>query len=241
MQIKQLEVCAFNIQSSLIAQKIGASRVELCDNPIEGGTTPSFGTIKQVRENISIDLFPIVRPRSGNYYYSADEYQIIKNDIEACRILECNGISIGAQTINGEIDKDWLKRIVDWAGSLKVTCNRAFDGVPDIFKALEDIIECGCERVLTSGGEIGAPQGTEILKKLVEQAGDRIIIMPGAGIKSSNLKQLVDETKATEFHASAREVAVNPLHYINRKINDYGNLYVSSETELQKMIDILRH
>lgn len=207
MQTNQLEVCAFNIQTSLIAQNLGANRVELSDNPIEGVTTPSFGTIRQVRENISIDLFPIIRSRSGNYFYSKDEYEIIKHDIEACRMLGCNGISVGTQTIYTEIDKDWLKRIFEWAGPLKVTCNRAFDGTPDLFKAMEDIIECGCARVLTSGGEIGAPQGTDVLKKLVDQAGNRIIIMPGAGVKSSNLRQQINETRASQYYASAREVA----------------------------------
>jgi len=236
---KKLEVCAFNVQSGIIAQKVGASRVELCDNPLEGGTTPSYGTIELLRDKISIDLYPIIRPRSGNYFYDKDEYDIIKKDIKRCREIGCNGISAGTQTITGEIDKEWLMRIVDWAGPLGVTCNRAFDGTPDIFQALEDIIKCGCERVLTSGGEAGAPQGAAILKKLVKQAADRIIIMPGAGIKSSNLKQLLDETHATQFHASAREVALNPLGYINTKIKDYGNLYVSSEIELKKMIAIL--
>lgn len=236
---KKLEVCAFNVQSGIIAQKVGASRVELCDNPLEGGTTPSHGTIELLRDKISIDLYPIIRPRSGNYFYDKDEYDIIKKDIKRCREIGCNGISVGTQTITGEIDKEWLLRIVDWAGPLGVTCNRAFDGTPDLFQALEDIIDCGCERVLTSGGETGAPQGAAILEKLVKQAADRIIIMPGAGIKSSNLKQLLDETHATQFHASARQVALNPLGYINTKINDYGNLYVSSEVELKKMIAIL--
>ena len=236
---KQLEVCAFNVQSSLIAQRAGATRVELCDNPIEGGTTPSYGTIKYVRENISIDLYPILRPRSGNYYYSLDEYQILKNDIEICRLLGCNGISVGAQTINGKIDKDRLKRIVDLAGAMGVTCNRCFDGTPDLFEALEDIIECGCERVLTSGGETGAPQGAKILQQLVQQAGERIIIMPGAGVKSENLRELMAVSKAQQYHASARVVAPNPLTYQNKKISDYGNLFISSEEELKKMVAIL--
>jgi copper homeostasis protein len=239
MSTKQLEVCAFNIQSCLIAQEVGAKRVELCDNPIEGGTTPSYGTIKQVREKISIDLYPIIRPRSGNYYYSEDEYQIIKNDIEICRTLGCNGISVGTQTIDAKIDTEWLKRIVEWAGPMGVTCNRAFDGTPDLFEALEDLITCGCERVLTSGGAIGAPQGAQVLKKLVEQAGDRIIIMPGAGIKSGNISTLVNTCGAKEYHASARAIAPNPLSYINSEINDYGNVYISGKEEIGRIVGIL--
>lgn len=241
MPVRVLEVCAFNIQSCIIAERAGAIRVELCDNPVEGGTTPSYGTIKQVREKIAIDLYPILRPRSGNYYYNEDEYAILKKDIEACRELGCNGISVGTQNINGEIDTEWLKRIVEWAGPLGVTCNRAFDGAPDPSKALEDIIACGCERVLTSGQKTAAPDAGELLGKLVKQAGDRIIIMPGAGIKSTNLKKLIEESNATQFHGSARAIAPNPLKYINTRVNDYGNLYISDEDEVRAMVNILNN
>lgn len=241
MSARILEVCAFNIQSSLVAERAGAVRVELCDNPVEGGTTPSYGTIKQVREKISIDLYPIIRPRSGNYHYNEDEYAIIKKDIEACRELGCNGISVGTQTINAEIDKEWLKRIVEWAGPMGVTCNRAFDGTPDPFKALEDLIECGCERVLTSGQKSAAPDAGELLGKLVKQAGDRIIIMPGAGVKSINLKKLIEESDARQFHSSARAVAPNPLIYINKQVSDYGNVYISDEDEVRAMVAVLQN
>jgi copper homeostasis protein len=240
MVVKQLEVCAFNIQSCLAAEHAGAARVELCDNPVEGGTTPSYGTIKQVRESITIDLYPIIRPRSGNYFYEPNEYEIIKHDIQICKELGCNGISVGAQLVSGEIDKDWMKRIVEWAGPMGVTCNRAFDGTPDMYQALDDLIECGCERVLTSGGETAAPDAAVILKKLVQQANGRIIIMPGAGVKSSNLANLMAQSGASQYHASARAVVDNPLAYINTKINDYGKVYVSLESELVKMIEILK-
>lgn len=239
MSKRILEVCAFNIQSCKNAERAGAKRVELCDNPIEGGTTPSFGTIKVVRESISIDLYPIIRPRSGNYFYNEDEYAIIKSDIEACKQLGCNGISVGTQKINGEIDTEWLKRIVEWAGPLGVTCNRAFDGTPDPFKALEDIIECGCERVLTSGQKSAAPDAGDILNQLVQQANNRIVIMPGAGIKSSNLKKLIEECNALQYHASARVIAENPVTYVNKQVSDYGNVYISDEEEVRAMVTIL--
>jgi copper homeostasis protein len=240
MSGRVLEVCAFNIQSCIIAERAGAVRVELCDNPVEGGTTPGYGTMKIVREKISIDLYPIIRPRSGNYYYNEDEYAIIKKDIQACREIGCNGISVGTQNINGEIDTEWLKRIVEWAGPLGVTCNRAFDGTPDPFKALEDIINCGCERVLTSGQKSAAPDAGEILGKLVQQAGDYIIIMPGAGVKSSNLQKLIAQSKASQYHASARTMAPNPLKYINSQVTDYGNVYISDEDEVRAMVAVLQ-
>jgi copper homeostasis protein len=234
-----LEVCAFNIQSCLIAERAGAARVELCDNPVEGGTTPSWGTIKQAREKISLPLYPIIRPRSGNYWYNDDEYKIMQQDIEACKQLGCNGISVGVGTINAEIDTDRMKRIVEWAYPMGVTCNRVFDGTPDPFTALEDLIACGCERILTSGQKGAAPDASGILKQLVQQAAERIIIMPGAGVKSSNIAALKAACGATEFHASARTVLPNPLTFINTSVSDYGNVYVADEEEVRRMVSIL--
>ena len=235
-----LEVCAFHIDSCLIAEQAGAVRVELCDNPIEGGTTPSYGTIKQVREKISIRLYPILRPRSGNYFYSDAEFAILKDDIQMCKQLGCDGISVGIQTIDAEIDTERLKRIVDWAGPMGVTCNRVFDCAPDPFKALEEIISCGCERILTSGQKTAAPDAAALLAKLVAQAGDRISIMPGAGIKSSNVAQLQAACGATEFHASARKAAPNPVTFINKEVSDYGNVYIADADEVKALIAALK-
>jgi copper homeostasis protein len=235
-----LEVCAFTIQSCITAEKAGAARVELCDNPIEGGTTPSYGTIKQVREKISIRLYPIIRPRAGNYFYTDDEYAIMKKDIEICRELGCDGISVGAQTIDSEIDVEMFKRIVEWAGPMGVTCNRAFDGARDPFKALEDIISTGCERILTSGQKTAAPDAAPLLAQLVKQAGNRIIIMPGAGVKSGNIRKLADESGAREFHSSARIVAPNPVTYVNKEVSDYGHVYVADEEEVRAMVQALQ-
>lgn len=235
-----LEVCAFHIDSCVIAERAGAARVELCDNPIEGGTTPSYGTIRRAREKTSILLYPILRPRSGNYFYSDQEFAILKEDILMCKELGCDGISVGVQTIDAQIDTERLKRIVDWAGSMGVTCNRAFDCAPDPFKALEDIINCGCERILTSGQKTAAPDAASLLKQLVEQAGDRIIIMPGAGVKSSNIAKLKEETGATEFHSSARVIAPNPVTFLNKEVSDYGNVYIADEKEVKAMVEALK-
>ncbi|TCK85555.1 copper homeostasis protein CutC [Albibacterium bauzanense] len=236
-----LEVCAFHIDSCIIAERCGALRVELCDNPIEGGTTPSYGTIKQVREKISIKLYPLLRPRSGNYFYSDEEFDILKDDIEICKQLGCDGISVGVSKINAEIDTERLKRIVEWAGPMGVTCNRVFDCSPDPFKALEDIIDCGCERVLTSGQKSTANDAAYLLKQLVQQADGRIIIMPGAGVNSSNILNLKNASGAMEFHSSARKIAPNPVTYINKEVSDYGNVYIADETEVKAMIDALNN
>lgn len=235
-----LEVCAFNIQSSIIAEKAGAVRVELCDNPVEGGTNPSYGTIKRVREKISIKLYPILRPRSGNYFYDDEDFAIIKEDISICKELGCDGISVGIQKINGEIDIERFKQIVGWAYPMGVTCNRAFDATPDPFKALEDIIAAGCERVLTSGQASAAPDAGILLGKLVQQANGRISIMPGAGVRSSNLQKLITESGAYEYHTSARKVLPDPMTFQNLNVTDKGDLYLANEEELKAIVSILK-
>jgi copper homeostasis protein len=234
-----LEVCAFNLQSSLIAEKVGAKRVELCENPADGGTTPSYGTIKQTREKIGIDLYPIIRPRGGNFLYDDEEFAIIKQDILLCKQLGCDGISTGVHKQNGEIDTDRLKRIVEWAYPMGVTCHRVFDATPDPFQALEAIIDSGCERILTSGQKSAAPEGIALLAKLVQQADGRITIMPGAGVRSSNIEALINGTGATEFHTSARIAAPDPVTFRNPAIIDATPWYIANEEELKKIIHVL--
>ena len=233
-----LEVCAFNIQSCLIAQKAGAARIELCDNPGDGGTTPSYGAIVAARERVSISLYPIIRPRGGHYLYDDDDLDVMLKDIKICRETGCNGISVGIQKHSGEIDAERLKRIVEFAQPLGVTCNRAFDVTPDPFKALEDIIACGCERVLTSGQAGGATEGIPVLAKLVRQAGQRIVVMPGAGVRSTNIAELIRETHATEYHTSARVAVPNNLPHQNPRILDLGSVCVASEEELRRILSI---
>lgn len=232
----KFELCSFNLQSCIIAEKLGVYRVELCDNPVEGGTTPSYGTIKKTREKIQIKLYPILRPRCGNYYYDADEIAILKEDIRVCKELGCDGISIGVQNIDGSINIDQLKEFVDLAYPMGVTCNRAFDATPDPFEALEDIIDAGCERILTSGQKSGAPEAADLLAQLVQKAGDRIIIMPGAGITAGNIKELMTISGAREFHGSLRKSMPNPMSFANPAVLDYGNVYQPDEEALKAVL-----
>lgn len=235
-----LEVCSFTIQSCIIAEEVGATRIELCDNPLEGGTTPSYGTIRNARERVTIQLFPIIRPRSRDYYYDDDEWQIVLDDVSMCKELGCDGVSIGAQKINGEIDPDRMKRIVEVAYPMEVTCNRAFDAVPDLFSALETLVDAGCRRVLTSGLAETAPEGAELLGKLVKQSGDRISIMPGAGVRSSNILDLIKETGAREYHTSARAAVQSTMEFSNPKVTDAGNMYVADRDELARIISVFQ-
>jgi copper homeostasis protein len=234
-----LEVCAFGIQTCIIAANAGASRVELCDNPIEGGTTPSYGAIKKVREAISIELFPIIRPRSLNYFYDADEWEMVLADVKICKELGCDGISVGVQKIDGTVDADKMKQLVELAYPMEVTSNRVIDAAPDPFKALEILIDAGCCRVLTSGQAPTAPEGLAVLSQLVKQADGRISIMPGAGVKSGNI-ELLKTTGAYEFHTSARKAMPNPVTYSNPQVTDAGNMYVADAEELEKIMAILK-
>jgi len=233
-----LEVCAFNAQSCVIAERAGAVRAELCENPIEGGTTPSYGTLKTAREKVSIQLFPIIRPRAGNYYYTDEEFEIMRKDILFAKEAGCDGISVGIQLRDGNIDIERFKRLVEWAYPMGVTCNRVFDAAPDPYKALEEIIAIGCERVLTSGQKSAAPHAIEILTQLVKQADERISIMPGAGVRSANIEALI-KTGATEFHTSARKVIPNDVTHQNPEILDIGTPVLANEEELLKIVQIL--
>src|SRR4051794_24537161 len=146
-----LEIAAFNIQSALVAAKAGADRIELCENPADGGTTPSFGTLKTVREKINIPVFPIVRPRGGDFLYSDEEFEVIKKDVVLIKSLGFEGIVFGLLKKDGTIDKQRTAKLVELAYPIEVTFHRAFDRAVEPLHALEEIITCGCQQILTSG------------------------------------------------------------------------------------------
>lgn len=202
--IFRLEVIGFNIESCMLAQAAGAHRIELCDNPGEGGTTPSYGFIKSARENLQIELYPIIRPRGGDFFYSDAEFEVMKADVKVCKELGCDGVVIGILHTDGTIDKKRCGELVQLAYPMGVTFHRAFDRVKDDAQALEDVIEIGCERILTSGLVPSALDGAETLASLIKQADERIIIMPGSGVRADNIIGLAKKTGAVEFHTSAR-------------------------------------
>ncbi len=236
----QFELCAFTLQSCLTAEKMGAARVELCDNPIEGGTTPSYGTIKIARQKLSLELYPIIRPRSMNYFYDQEEWQSMLEDVKMCKELGCDGISIGVQLQDGRVDADKMKQLVELAYPMKVTSNRVIDAAPDPYEALDTLINAGCYRVLTSGQAASAPEGVEVLKKLVEQSAGRIRIMPGAGVNSGNVVALAKATGAFEFHGSARMTAPNPVTHQNPQILDSGSMFIADELEVLRITKALK-
>lgn len=197
-----LELCAFNIQSCFVAQAAGAGRIEFCADPVQGGVTPSHGAILYAQEHMAIPVFPMIRPRGGNFIYDRHELEIMRRDILFCKETGSPGIATGIQLPGGRIDLENMKRITAWAYPMQVTCHKVFDGVPDAHSALEDIIAAGCSRVLTSGLGRTAMEGAAVLAALVAQAADRIIIMPGGGVRAANIAQLKQLAGATEYHSS---------------------------------------
>jgi len=234
-----LETIAFNIESCKHAQKAGAHRIELCDNPGEGGTTPSYGFIKAARKILKIDLFPIIRPRGGDFFYSDEEFEIMKTDIQVCKDLGCDGVVFGILNEDASIDKVRCKILIQLAYPMSVTFHRAFDRVTDPSQALEDVIECGFERILTSGLYPTAMEGADNLKKLIQVADERIIIMPGSGIRSSNIKQLKESTNAIEFHSSARKMKNSNMKVLNNNMNENLQSVGIDEAEIKEMLEIL--
>lgn len=237
----KLEVIGFTIKSCMIAQAAGAHRIELCDNPFEGGTTASYGFIKTARENLSIELYPIIRPRGGDFLYSEIEFEVMKADIENCKSLGCDGVVIGILNADGTVDKKRCKQLVEIAHPMKVTFHRAFDRTNDPFKAMEDIISIGCERILTSGQKNLATDGEELLNKLVKQANNRIIIMPGSGVNSDNIETLVKNTNATDFHTSARTFVNSKMEFINQSMDEKLTSVSTMSEEIKKIIEIFEN
>lgn len=236
----KLEVIGFTIEGCILAQSAGAHRIELCDNPGDGGTTPSHGFIKAAREKLQIGLFPIIRPRGGDFFYTEEEFEIMKTDINLCKQLGCDGVVIGLLKADGTIDKKRNAALVELAYPLGVTFHRAFDRTADAFKAMEDIIEIGCERILTSGQKPNALDGADLVAQLIEQADERIIIMPGSGVRSENIMELATKTGAKEFHTSARINTESGMLYSNAAMNENLRSVSVDAVEVKKIITNLK-
>ena len=234
-----LEIIGFNIESCIVAQAAGAHRIELCDNPGEGGTTPSYGFIKKAREVLQIELYCMIRPRGGDFFYTDEEFDIMKTDVQTCKQLGCDGVVIGMLNQDGTVDKERCKKLVELAYPMGVTYQRAFDRVKDPFAALEDIIETGCERILTSGLVPSCFDGAPLIAKLIQQADDRIVIMPGSGLRASNVIDVAKITGAREFHTSARININSTMNYTNEAMKENLQTVLVDEEEVKKIIELL--
>lgn len=206
-----VEIACNNFQSCINAQKGGANRIELIENLNEGGCTPSYGLIKKVKENISIPIYVMIRPRGGDFVYSKDEIDIMHADIILCKKLNVDGIVFGVLTKEGKINVEACSDLLQTWGSNKATFHRALDRTLNIETALVDVINLGFERVLTSGGHKNVTEGKEVIKSLQEKYGEQIIIMPGAGVTPNNAKGLSDYCGTKEIHATCKNTFSQPV------------------------------
>ncbi len=234
-----LEIAVFNFQSAQLAANAGAHRLELCENAHEGGTTASYGTLKWVREQINIPVFPIIRPRGGDFLYSKDEFAIMQQDVVFCKKLGFEGIVVGLLNTDGTVDEVRTAALVELAYPMEVTFHRAFDRSKDPFKAMQTIIRCGCSRILTSGQVPNATDGKELIKQLIEHASDDIIIMPGSGIRSNNIKELASFTGARELHSSARKLVHTNMQFLQQNMQEQLQSISIDSSEITAMLEQL--
>ncbi|HTS44222.1 MAG TPA: copper homeostasis protein CutC [Puia sp.] len=231
-----LEIACFNLPSALVAQEAGAHRVELCADPADGGTTPSSSLIRIARKKLNIPLFPIIRARGGDFLFSDEEYEAMLHDVQLCKKIGCDGVVIGLLQPDGKIDKSKCSKLVHAAYPMSVTFHRAFDWVANPFEALEDIINIGCERILTSGQQPTAIQGAALIADLINQAADRIVIMPGSGIRASNIADIAQQTGAHEFHSSARSQVMSSMQFINASMQEDQLMVMPDRNEIEQML-----
>lgn len=208
-----LEIAVFSVQSALDAIHTGADRIELCENPNEGGTTPSYGSLVVMSKQQIVPVFPIIRPRGGDFLYTEIEFQIMKQDVLMAKELGFMGVVIGLLNSDGTIDKVRTRELVSLAQPMQVTFHRAFDRCIDPMQGLEDIIASGCHRILTSGQVPNVANALPLIKQLVNKANGRIIIMPGSGVRANNINEIIQQTGVVEIHSSARKNNPSLMEY----------------------------
>lgn len=239
----KIEICTNSYVSAMNAEKAGADRIELCVELAVGGITPSYGLLKKVMNDSTILVNVLIRPRSGDFTYSDAEFEAMKLDIEICKELGCNGIVSGVLHKDFMIDLERTKALVELSKPLSFTFHRAFDWTVDPFKALEQLIDLGVDRILSSGQETSAARGLSLLEQLQQQAGDRLVILPGGGInietiaqfKKANLKEV--HFSATALHQTIKtpRVTMNSTRFF-----DETKVAISDEEKIKLMIDLVK-
>ena len=239
-----LEICAANIQSAINAEKAGAHRIELCSELAVGGITPSFGILKAVLEAVSLPVFVLIRPRSGNFIYTENEFEVMKADILQSKSMGCAGIVSGVLNDDNSIDIERTKELVEVSTPLPFTFHRAFDWVTNPVEAINQLAEIGVNRILTSGQQAKAEDGLRLLVQLKEQANNRILILPGGGITANNVK-LFKQNGFSEIHASAStliskaekpKIAMNSAKFFEEEMH-----YESSADNIQSILKSIQN
>jgi copper homeostasis protein len=228
-----LEITVETVDSALAAEHAGADRIELCAELNHGGTTPAMEAMRKVHEDLEIPVFPIIRPRKGDFVYTDSEFAAMRRDIAFARDLGMEGVVLGILRPDHSIDIERTRELVELAHPLEVTFHRAFDYANDLMRSLEDVISTGATRLLTAGGAKSVPEGAAALKKLVQAAGDRIIVLPGAGLHAGNIAKLAAEIGAREFHSGLGGILPygssdltrfeSEVHSMKRALRDIGS------------------
>ena len=228
-----IEIATSDFRTTSSAVEGGADRIELCANLAEGGTTPSYGHIRECREAFSVSIYPIIRPRGGDFLFTNDEFAIMLQDVKLCKQLNCDGVVVGLLNSDGTVDLKRTSQLIEVAYPLGVTFHRAFDRCREPFEAMEELIEAGCERILTSGQKPFAPDAIDVIAELNRIADGRIIIMPGSGVRKENVKMLAEKTGCVEFHSSLRSTVKSEMEFIHPAFagsaESYLNNYIDTE------------
>ena len=241
-----LEICVDSPDAAFLAEANGADRIELCAALDVGGITPSEGMIRKVRQGLQIPLMVLIRPRMGDFCNSKDELAVMKADVMRAKELGADGVVIGMLLPDGSIDRDGTQQLVQLAQPMSVTFHRAFDFCVNPLQALEELISEGINRILTSGQRQTAMQGASLIRELMDKAGERVIVMPGSGINSGNVLELLELTHAREIHLSASHIVAGGMRYHNQYlslqggIGDDASVRTLNVAELQKIKELIR-
>ncbi|MET2983621.1 copper homeostasis protein CutC [Aureibaculum conchae] len=239
-----IEICANGYQSAINAQEAGADRIELCSELSLGGITPSYGLIKKIKKDLEIPVHVLIRPRSGNFTYSDTEFEIMKQDIELCKELGCEGVVSGVLNFDNTIDSERTKQLVEISKPMNFTFHRAFDWIENPFEGLEQLIATGVDRILTSGQESQAIKGLNLLKELRGRANNKIEIMPGGGVTIDNILEFKNagfiqiHFSATTLHKSPNKVKVSMN---SQRFFDETTIAISDLEKISKMIEIVEN
>lgn len=238
-----IEIASSDYSTTKSAVEGGAHRIELCANLAEGGTTPGYGHIRRCREEFSVPICPIIRPRGGDFLYNDAEFDIMRRDVKLAKELGCDGVVLGVLLPDGRVDQTRMSILIKDAYPLPVVFHRAFDRCLDPFEAMEILVELGCERILTSGQQPTAPEGVDLIRQLREQANNRITIMPGSGVRAENIKNLAEQTGCSEFHASLRDKKKSDMEFVHPAFANDPESYLNNTIhphEVAKLIEALK-
>ena len=246
MKYPELEICVFSVDAAISAQKAGANRVELCSGFAEGGLTPSAGTIRLVRKLLDIECFVMIRPRGGDFCYSDTEIEQMHRDIEYAKSCGVDGVVFGVLQPNGHVNIIRTRELAQHASPLQVTFHRAFDLVVDPLRALDDIVVCGCRRILTSGLKATAMEGLDTIRELVAHSAGRVDIMAGSGVHPENAQKFI-EVGVQALHFSAKKLIPSKMTYRNPRVpimqadamTDY-DLITVDEDKIRKMTEVIK-